>query len=1010
MKHSAALLCISGLLGSLILMALVVRQAPPVSSSVPPDSALATFELAKGFQIELLASEPLVADPVAMEIDEHGRMYVVEMHGYPLDKSGTGKIKRLLDTDGDGKMDASQLFAEGLMLPTGILRWKKGFLVTDAPHVLYLEDSDQDGRADIRDTLLTGFALSNPQHNLNNPLLGLDNWIYLGHESAVSTQSYPEEFGDRGSEIYYPGQPRGTRLPENARGRGVRIKPERFELEMLASNTQFGHTFDPWGRYFLVSNANHVIHQVLDARYLNRNPALLLSSATQSISDHGKAAEVFPITKNPQNQLLTDVGVFTSACGSTYYQGGLFPAPFDQVSFVAEPVSNVVHADVIQPDGASFTARRLYPNKEFLASTDAWFRPVNMYTGPDGALYVIDYYRQIIEHPEWMAEEVIASGALYNGTEQGRIYRITPKGTKAADWTGGLPAGKMSSAELVRKLAHPNLWWRRTAQRLLIDRQAIDQVESLRRVVKNSPAPYGRLQALWTLEGLGKLPAATLLLALKDTTPGVRENAVRLAESLLTTSPALLSALLSMVNDPDEKVRYQLLCSLGSVSTPEAAQAREALLLKDLKDPWVPIAALSASNVDAHGLLEKVLAGPHRNDPVFASLVERLSILVATEGTPEAIRSTLANVIQNAYSKEAWPIAVLDGLTHGAKQRSNNRSSPSLSDRESVLGVATQAPLAEVREAAIRWLCVHGLPVSGKRDAAMQMAILTAFETNQTPEIRAAAIHLLSLDKAVTEGASPEKLIAPHEPLSVQQAAMQALATLPDNRVFGQIISQWSTLTSELRNDAISLLMTSPGRVSILLDALEKGTIDPSAIGWPRTVGLMNHKNIPLRTRARGLLAQRSYGRQEVISAYEPALRLAGNWENGKQVYMQNCSVCHQINGKLGTPYGPDLGTIRNRRSESVMGDILNPNASIADGYDFWLIEKQSGETVEGLISEETPTTLTIKRYGEKEVILPRNAIKSIKAQGVSVMPSGFENQISTQDMADLLVFIKDRK
>src|SRR5690606_10961286 len=202
--------------------------------------------------------------------------------------------------------------------PTGILRWKKGVMVTDPPNVLYFEDTDSDGKADIRDTILTGFALSNPQHNVNNPVLGIDNWIYIGHEPAVTTQLYQEEFGDRGGEVYYVGKATSPRLPENARGRSVRMRPDRMGLETLASTTQFGQGFDLYGHHLLVSNANHIYHEVIAAPYLVRNPDLLISNATNSISDHGNAADVFPVTKNPEHQLLTDVGVFTSACGLTF--------------------------------------------------------------------------------------------------------------------------------------------------------------------------------------------------------------------------------------------------------------------------------------------------------------------------------------------------------------------------------------------------------------------------------------------------------------------------------------------------------------------------------------------------------------------------------------------------------------------------------------------------------------------------------------------------------------------
>ena len=423
----------------LVLFVAACRNKPGSSGAVEAKDALSTFQVADGFKIEMIASEPLISDPVDMEIDEYGRMYVVEMHGYPLDKSGSGKIILLSDTDGDGNMDKRTVFKEGLVLPTSIMRWKKGVLVTDPPNLLYLEDSDGDGNANLTDTILHGFAITNPQHIVNSPIYGLDNWIYVANQESVYSRDYKEEFGDEGSEIIFYGAQNTPKLPRNGNGHSIRIRPDQNLIEMTSSNCQFGHTFDQWGHRFGCNNSNQGYQEVIANRYFERNPDLIISEATQDMSDHLNAAEVFPTTTHPDRQLLTNIGVMTSACGLTAYLGDAFPPPYNKnVTFVAEPVSNLVHVDVLKDNGASYSASRILQNREFLSSTDAWSRPVNLYVGPDGALYVLDYYRKVIESPEWMSDEAIKEGDLYAGSDKGRIFRITPKDAKPAEWSKGI--------------------------------------------------------------------------------------------------------------------------------------------------------------------------------------------------------------------------------------------------------------------------------------------------------------------------------------------------------------------------------------------------------------------------------------------------------------------------------------------------------------------------------------------------------------------------------------------
>ncbi len=976
------------------------------NAPVRPEEALSTFELEPGFKIELLASEPLISDPVDMEIDEYGRMYVVEMHGYPLDKSGTGVIKLLADTDGDGRMDKSTVFADGLVLPNSIMRWKKGVLITDAPNVLYLEDTDSDGKADIKDTMLTGFALSNPQHNLNSPVLGIDNWIYLGHEGAVATQNYKNEFGDEGSEIFYPDRPNRPRLGKNASGRSVRFRPDEHLLETTSSNTQFGHTFDEWGNHFLVTNWNHSIQEVMAATYLKRNPELLVSTTTQSLSDHGDAAEVFPITKNPEHQLLTDVGVITSACGITRYLGGVFPAPFDKTIFVAEPVSNLVHADQLTDKGASFVASRMHPHKEFLASTDAWFRPVNMYIGPDGALYVVDYYRQIIEHPEWMGEEVVKSGQLYNGHDKGRIYRIVPANAKSADWTKGLKLGDSSNEQLVAQLSSPNIWWRLNAQRLLIDRKEESIIPALVKMAKNDSVPLGQLHALWTLEGLGQLTPELIEHALKSGVPGVRQNAIKLAELHLSATPALSKALLQMQNDTDAKVRFRLLCTLGSVNSPEARQLRDKLLFEDVNDEWIQVAALSGEKDQTHSLLNKVIDHYRPQELAYASLVKRLSAMIGMSEKPVLIHQLVQRATTGPSAE--WQAPLLEGLAQGLKDRKTKAAS--YEDQVLLVQNFFKTPYAPLRQASLNVLKSIGLPYGNLKKEALSKAASLANNKQMPEEKRVAAIHFLALDNPAPFAALLKELIVPREPSSIQVAALHTLSAIPDNTAPHFLLRQWTSLTPEVQDEALNTFLKDTSRIALLLNAIESSIIQPASVGWHRSVRLMSQSNIKLREKARKLLTKAEEDREKVNQAYQQVLSMKGSAEKGKEVYLKNCSSCHQIRGTMGVSFGPDLGTIHNWSAEAIMANILAPDLSISSGFDLWDVQLKNGTSHQGVISSETATSITLINAGREKRTINRADIRSLKPLNMSAMPAGLEQQINQEEMANLLAFLRKNK
>ncbi|MBC7892146.1 MAG: dehydrogenase, partial [Sphingobacteriaceae bacterium] len=801
--------------------------------------ALDGFELAEGFKIELVAAEPLVADPVAMEIDEDGRMYVVEMHGYPLDLSGSGKIKLLKDTNGDGYPDQSVVFADSLTLPTGILRHKKGVIVTDAPNVWYLEDTDGDDRADVKRKLLSGFALSNPQHNLNSPVFGLDNWIYLAHQWAITPSVCKREFSDEGSEVHFPGKSNGPRLGRNADDRNVRFKPDSYQLEALAGESQFGQTFDDWGHQFLVENAQHAYHEVLAARYLKRNPRLLLPEATRSIPDHGDACEVFPITSTPSHQLLTDVGVMTSACGITWYNGGAFPKPYDHdLTFVAEPVHNLVHVDKIKPSGVSFVASRVEEKKEFLASKDAWFRPVNFYVGPEGALYVVDYYRQIVEHPEWMSDEVNRSGQLYNGQDKGRIYRIVPKDGLPMDWLGTLKLSKKTDEELVALLENKNGWWRKTAQRLLFERKT-SAIEALRHLAHTSDRPESRVQALCLLDGLGKTNEASLTENFTHPQPGVRETVVRISETHFAQFPNLEAGAIGLAADDSPQVRFQVLNSLG-YATSQAAEAARLKLTVESGDRWMHLAGIAASPGRESALLRRAttsLGGkPSESN---ASLFTFLAATIANGTSPDSAQRLLSVLDQQAPASAWWQAAVLRGLK-GIWEHREPSFVFSETEKSTLLTSAQTAP-PPLRRAALDLLSLTGLPGGQARTQVIETATRSAQNPLANPETRVDALALLALANPSAQQSTFETLLNQPGPLPVRLAALESLGGCAGDSPTAFLVTNWKMLPTPVQERAIDVFLENPKRALQLLDAVAINRIASTAIGWRRTVRLMNH-------------------------------------------------------------------------------------------------------------------------------------------------------------------------
>ncbi len=563
---------------------LIAVPMPPPKS---PEEALASMRLREGFQIELVAAEPLVIDPVHFDWDAQGRLWVVEMRDYPLGLDGKGKpggrVTVLHDDNGDGRMDRSVPFLTDLPFPTSVLPYRKGVLIAAAPDLLYAEDFDGDGRADQTRVLFTGFTEGNQQHRFNGFEWGLDGWLHLAN-------------GDSGGTV--KSLDTGKTLSIN--GRDLRLNPDTGEMETVSAQTQFGRRRDDWGNWFGNNNPTWLWQVTMPEHYLRRNPKVAVKRVSRMLAQRADATRTFPISapmvRPNQPWSLNHV---TSGCSPTPYRDDLFGPEFAESVFISEPVHNVIHREVLSTRGSALHSQRAAGEEqsEFLASTDSWFRPTTLRIGPDGALYVADMYRFVLEHPEWISPEMQARVNLRAGDDKGRIYRISPRGSPRRPMPR---AASFEPAALVAALDSPNGWQRDLAQRLLVQRRDPVVAAGLRGLMTLRHRPQVRVQALATLGLLrGALDAATVIAALGDPHPGVRRQALEQSERLAAHHAEVFPAVAALARDPEAPVRLQAAFTLGQWPAERAEPVLRELAVRDAGDELIRTAILTSLRADS---------------------------------------------------------------------------------------------------------------------------------------------------------------------------------------------------------------------------------------------------------------------------------------------------------------------------------------------------------------------------------------------------------------------------
>lgn len=938
------------------------------SAARSPAAALAALDVRPGFRVEQMAAEPAVADPIAFDWGPDGDLWVVEMADYPdgVDGQPAGRVRRLVDTDGDGRYDRATTLVDQLRYPTSVMSWRDGVLVLAPPDLFFAKDTNGDGAADQRETLFTGFAEGNPQHQANGLTWGLDNWIYGAN-------------GDSGGKI------RSIKTGEEVSigGRDFRLRPDDGALEAIEGYTQFNRNRDDWGNWFGNNNINPMWQYVLSDHYLSRNPHLAPPDGKVAVSEQPGAAPVFPRSRLLErfNDPHT-ANHFTSACGTNIYRDELLGPGFAGNAFVCEPVHNLVHREIMRRDGLIAVSRRADDEQrsEFLASTDNWFRPTTVRTGPDGALWIADMYRAVIEHTEWIPDSMEERIDVRGGADEGRVYRVLPVGVAPR------PMAKLSHAtngELVAQLESPNGWVRDKAQQILVERQATDTAALLESMVQSGGRATARLHALCALDGLGTVRPDILMSALADSEGGVRRHAVRIAEPYFAASPPLQTAILKLVEDPDPQVRLQLAYSLGQWEGEAAGKALGRLAVRDAGDSWILAAAMSSAVPHLESIVTVVSQTKEAAAGQSELISQLLTLAAAThrEDTIVALIPVIRRAEQGRYS--AWQLGALGELLD-------------LLDRR-------ETTLAKFRASA-------SPPLQAEIDGLAPLfafARATAGDPSAALDDRLAAVRLLG--RGLTDQEADAVVLAerltPGESEAVRAAAIENLGGQSGEQVARVLLDAWRGYTPQSRGEALDVLLSREPWAAALLDAIDAGRVPPSEIDITRRQQLTTGRAGDLRDRARKIFDQASGDRAAVVTRYLAEMP-AGDPARGEPLFVKSCSVCHRFKDK-GFAIGPDLSALTEKAPEALAIAILDPNRAIEARFINYAATTTSGLVHAGILAMESGNSLTLLAQENKQQTILRTELEALESTGKSLMPEGFEKDFAPQQLADVIAYLR---
>lgn len=1000
----------------------------------PEDSKL-LYTHPVGFELELVTSEPQIGKPIAMNWDERGRLWLLETVDYPneLQPKGKGRdrIRICEDTNGDGKIDQTKIFAEGLSIPTSLTFAYGGVIVHQAPETLFLRDDDGDDKADVKSVLFTGWSTNDTHAGPSSLVYGLDGWYYgqVGYagfrgEIAGEDRNFRQGF--------YRFRVSPTRNNENP------LVVSEFEFLRNVNNNCWGVAVSEEGILFgSTANGNPSVHMPVANRYYEAvrgwSPSVL---GTIAVDDR-----IHPITDVVRQ--VDHHGGFTAAAGHALYTARQFPREWwNRTAFVSEPTGHLTATFTLQPQGSTFVARNSW---NLIAGVDEWQAPIMAEVGPDGSVWIIDWYNIVVQHNPTPAGFETGKGGAYvsdlRDKKHGRIYRLTyvgnetspgergvsaPRASDASDASSTKTLADATQAQLVAALSDSNFFWRRHAHRLIAEGRAGDVTDALVDLVTNAPTDEAGLapaamHAIWLLDAVPVPQAKQEAVrgavegALHHPTAGVRRAAAQ------TIDDESLDAFLAsgVLNDADAQVRLAALLR-ASEFQPNEDLAKAVFAAADqatLSDPWLRDAVTAAAAKHAKAFLETALSSKDKNEN-FAQRPQGLDAVIArvaehfARGKPTDELNDLFAVMGQTTRAQSSIAAIATGLEKGLPKEAAAKLSPAAD--EGLAKSVANAP-ADLRSVLVRL----GLSLGSEKMEKYAGDLVAGYVKQIADNSLAAEKRLFAAQELVafrpddaSVVASILKQIQPQTPPDVAAGLLESLAKSQSVAVASGIADRFGSLTPALRQRALSLLLSRAEWTDALVTALAENEIPLSDLALDQRQALAAHPDPAIKKRAAEILMNAgglvSADRQAAIDAYSAALTEPGDAVRGKELFTKECGKCHKMQGE-GTAIGPDLTGMAVHPRKELLIHILDPSRSVEGNFRVYQAILADGRVRSGLLASETRTSIELIDAEAKRHNLLREDLEELVASPKSLMPEGFEKQLDVAAMTDLLAYLTKR-